>query len=229
MNTIAVMSGGLDSTVLGYLLRSQGHDLSVISFDYGQRHRKELDFARAIAGELGAEWTLVDLSAAGIGKLLGASALTDEAIEVPEGHYAAENMHVTVVPNRNAIMLTIACAAAASFGADSVAFAVHAGDHPIYPDCRPAFVEAFEAMEHVALEGIAAIQVLAPFQDKSKADIVRIGTQLGVPFGRTWSCYRGQDIHCGACGTCYERREAFELAGVADPTQYAAEPTFSAP
>jgi 7-cyano-7-deazaguanine synthase len=229
MKAVAVMSGGLDSTVLGYLLRSQGYDLSVISFDYGQRHRKELDFARAISAELGAEWTLIDLSAGGIGKLLGGSALTDAAIDVPEGHYAAETMRLTVVPNRNAIILAIACAAAASSGAENVAFAVHSGDHPIYPDCRPAFVQAFEAMERVALEGMAEIQVLAPFMDKTKTDIVRIGSQLGVPFERTWSCYNGRAIHCGACGTCYERREAFRLAGVADPTRYAAQPLFSAP
>jgi len=229
MKAVAVMSGGLDSTVLGYLLRSQGYDLSVISFDYGQRHRKELDFAQATSAELGAEWTLVDLSAAGIGKLLRGSALTDAAIDVPEGHYAAETMRLTVVPNRNAIMLAIACAAAASSGAESVAFAVHSGDHPIYPDCRPAFVQAFEAMEQVALEGMAEIQVLAPFMDRTKTDIVRIGSQLGVPFDRTWSCYNGRVIHCGACGTCYERREAFRLAGVADPTRYAAQPLFSTP
>jgi 7-cyano-7-deazaguanine synthase len=229
MKAVAVMSGGLDSTVLGYLLRSQNYELRAISFDYGQRHRKELDHARAVAADLAAPWILIDLAAGGIGQLLRGSALTDPSIEVPEGHYAAENMRVTVVPNRNAIMLAIACAGAGSWGAEAVAFAVHAGDHPVYPDCRPAFVRAFEAMERLAMEGTAHVEVLAPFVDKTKADIVTLGHQLGVPFERTWSCYNGRDIHCGACGTCYERREAFRLAGVGDPTMYAAEPVFPTP
>jgi 7-cyano-7-deazaguanine synthase len=228
MKVVAVMSGGLDSTVLGYLLRSQGHELRVISFDYGQRHRKELDYARAVAADLAAPWTLIDLAVAGLGELLRGSALTDATIEVPQGHYADESMRVTVVPNRNAIMLSIACAAAGSWGDGIVAFAVHAGDHPIYPDCRPAFVQAFEAMERVAMEGMSDIRLLAPFVDRTKADIVRLGQQLGVPFERTWSCYNGRDVHCGACGTCYERREAFQLAGVSDPTDYAAEPAIPA-
>ncbi len=229
MKAVAVMSGGLDSTVLGYLLQRENYELRVISFDYGQRHRKELDHARAAAADLVAPWILIDLAAAGIGQLLGGSALTDPSIEVPEGHYAAENMRVTVVPNRNAIMLALACAEAGSWGAEVIAFAVHAGDHPIYPDCRPAFVRAFEVMERLAMEGMADIRMLTPFVDKTKADIVTIGHQLGVPFERTWSCYKGGELHCGACGTCYERREAFQLAGVSDPTRYAAEPAFPAP
>jgi 7-cyano-7-deazaguanine synthase len=229
MQAVAVMSGGLDSTVLGYLLRSEGYECRVVSFDYGQRHRKELDYARAVAADLEAPWTLIDLAAAGLGRLLTGSALTDEGIEVPHGHYADENMRVTVVPNRNAVMLSIACAAAGSWGAGVVAFGAHAGDHPIYPDCRPEFVRAFEAMERVAMEGIGDITLYAPFLASTKADIVRTGHRLGVPFERTWSCYNGREIHCGACGTCYERREAFQLAGVPDPTEYAAAPVFPAP
>lgn len=220
MKVIAVMSGGLDSTTMGYVLRRQGHALHALSFDYGQRHRKELEFAEAVAADLRAPWELIDLHAAGIKRLLRGSALTDESVAVPEGHYADESMRATVVPNRNAMMLTIACCLAGSVGADAVALAVHAGDHPIYPDCRPEFVRAFEAMERLAMEGMVDLQIMAPFVGLTKEAIVKAGADHGVPFERTWSCYRGGELHCGRCGTCYERREAFLLAGVPDPTAY---------
>lgn len=225
---VAIMSGGLDSTVLGYLLKSGGYNLEILSFDYGQRHRKELAFAERVASDLEAPWHLIDLAATGLPKLLTGSALTDPEVEVPEGHYAAENMKATIVPNRNAVMLSIACAIAGASEAEAVALAVHAGDHPIYPDCRPEFVRAFESMERIAMD-VPNLRVLAPFSDKSKAAIVALGAELGVPFDRTWSCYKGGDFHCGACGTCYERREAFQLAGVPDPTVYEAQPVFQAP
>lgn len=217
---VAVISGGLDSTVMAYLLRADGHELTAISFDYGQRHRKELIFAKNVAEELNAPWRLVNLAAAGVTQLLTGSALTDNAVAIPDGHYADESMSATVVPNRNAIMLSIACALAATCRAEAVALGVHAGDHPIYPDCRPAFVHAFEAMVGLAMEGIATLQILAPLMSMNKLDIVRLGTDLGVPFDRTWSCYKGGDRHCGTCGTCYERREAFLLADLPDPTTY---------
>jgi 7-cyano-7-deazaguanine synthase len=229
LKAVAIMSGGLDSTTLGYFLREQGYQFDVLSFDYGQRHRKELDYAQKGARTLGAKWNLIDLEAAGLSQLLRGSALTDAAIDVPEGHYAAENMRTTIVPNRNAVMLAIACAAAGASGVETVALAVHSGDHPIYPDCRPEFISSFESMERVAMEGMARIEILAPFLARTKADIVTLGAQLGVPFAETWSCYKGGDIQCGACGTCYERREAFQLADIPDPTKYLAEPVFEAP
>lgn len=221
MTTVAVVSGGLDSTVMAHLLRDDGHRLHTVSFDYGQRHRRELDCARAMAADLGAPWELVDLRAAGVTRFLGGSALTDASVAVPEGHYADASMRVTVVPNRNAMMLAIACCLAASVSAEAVALAVHGGDHPIYPDCRPEFVAAFEVMERLAMEGMADLRILAPFSTLSKADIVRLGAEHEVPFERTWSCYVGGEVHCGRCGTCFERREAFAVAGVADPTVYA--------
>ncbi len=226
---IALVSGGLDSVTLAYLLRSEGWALQLVSYDYGQRHRKELQFAERAAAALGAEWHRVDLAAAAMDRLLRGSALTDAGVVVPEGHYADENMRITVVPNRNAVLLAIAFAAAVSARADAVAIAVHAGDHPIYPDCRPEFIRAFEAMERLATAGLASVELLAPFQRLSKAEIVALGERLRVPFSDTWSCYRGEDVHCGACGTCYERREAFQLAGVPDPTVYTATPVFETP
>ena len=220
MKAVAIISGGLDSAVLAYWLRAQHCDLTAISFDYGQRHRKELQFARGLASRLGIGWSCVDLHSAGLTALLAGSALTDPTIEVPDGHYAAENMRVTIVPNRNAIMLAIAAGAAASSKATAVALAVHAGDHPIYPDCRPEFLAAFEEMERKALDGVAQLRVIAPFQTMTKAGIVALGAQLGVPFAETWSCYKGETYHCGTCGTCVERREAFLLAEISDPTAY---------
>jgi 7-cyano-7-deazaguanine synthase len=204
-------------------LRAQGYAIHAISFDYGQRHRKELAFAEQMAADMDAPWTLIDLHAAGLTSILSGSALTDETVTVPDGHYADESMRITVVPNRNAIMLSIACALAVTREAGAVAFGAHTGDHFIHPDCRPEFVRAFETMVNVAVEGLAQIEVLAPFLSMTKTDIVRLGDELHVPFDRTWSCYKGGALHCGTCGTCFERREAFALAHVADPTVYGSE------
>jgi 7-cyano-7-deazaguanine synthase len=131
-------------------------------------------------------------------------------------------MAVTVVPNRNAIMLSIAYGVAAAEGATLVAFAVHAGDHFVYPDCRPQFVEAFDMMQRQAVAGFGHpdLRLYAPFVKKTKAQIVETGITLGVPYEDTWSCYEGGTVHCGLCGTCNERKEAFQLAGVPDPTEY---------
>ena len=217
---IAVVSGGLDSTTMAYWLRAQGYAIAAISFDYGQRHRRELAFAEQMAADLDASWTLIDLHAAGLTSILSGSALTDDSVTVPDGHYADESMKITVVPNRNAIMLSIASALAVTREAGAVAFGAHTGDHFIYPDCRPEFVRAFERMVNVAVEGLASIEILAPFLSMTKTDIVKLGDELRVPFERTWSCYKGGALHCGTCGTCFERREAFALAHVADPTPY---------
>lgn len=217
---IAIVSGGLDSVTLAYLLKSKGYELHMLSFDYGQRHSKELDFARICAERLNARCTEVDLS--GLRVLLKGSALTEDTIDVPEGHYAEPNMAITVVPNRNAIMLSIAYGAAVVEQADIVAAGFHGGDHFIYPDCRPEFVEAFDIMERHAVEGFAKanLQLYTPFVNIGKHDIVALGARLNVPFNETWSCYKGGERHCGTCGTCVERREAFAFAHVTDPTEY---------
>ncbi len=216
---VAIVSGGMDSVTLAYLLDSEGYDLILLSFNYGQRHKKELEYAAQIAVELGAEHRIIDLSA--LTPHLKGSALTDE-IDVPEGHYAAPNMKLTVVPNRNAIMLSVAYAVAVAEQAAIVATGVHAGDHPIYPDCRDEFIRAFDVMERIATDGYAppTLRLYAPFVNIGKHDIVTGGDALGVPYDMTWSCYKGGELHCGKCGTCVERKEAFALSGVPDPTVY---------
>lgn len=217
MKTIVICSGGLDSVSLAHKLAAEHELLGLVSFDYGQRHRKELDFAAACAARLGVPHDIIDIRA--IGASLSGSALTDN-IDVPDGHYAEETMKVTVVPNRNAIMLAIAFGVAAAQKADAVATAVHGGDHFIYPDCRPGFISAFEKMQALALEGYGEVKLYTPYVHGSKADIVTDGARYGTPFAKTWSCYKGGALHCGRCGTCVERREAFDLAGVPDPTEY---------
>lgn len=218
MKTLVICSGGLDSVSLAHKVAAE-HDLTgLISFDYGQRHRKEVAFAALAAQRLGVPHDLIDMSH--IGQYLSGSALTDD-LDVPDGHYAEDNMKVTVVPNRNAIMLAIAFGVAAAKGADAVAAAVHGGDHFIYPDCRPDFIDAFQAMQNKALDGYAQVKLYTPFVHIPKSAIVTEGAEHNTPFADTWSCYKGGERHCGRCGTCVERREAFDIAGIEDPTDYA--------
>lgn len=217
MKTIVICSGGLDSVTLAYKVAKEKQLTGLVSFDYGQRHKKELAFAARCAEDLGVPHSIIDISH--VGAMLSGSALTDD-VEVPDGHYEEESMKATVVPNRNAIMLTIAYGIASARGAEAVATAVHGGDHFIYPDCRPEFIKSFEEMQNYALEGLSQIKLYTPFVELSKADIAAEGARLGVPFADTWSCYKGGEIHCGRCGTCVERIEAFAIAGVEDPTMY---------
>ena len=220
MKALVVCSGGLDSVTLAYKVAKQGSLTSLLSFDYGQRHRKELDYAAHCAKQLDVPHIIIDLSQVGV-QLTG-SALTDD-IDIPDGHYAEESMKVTVVPNRNAIMMTIAFGLATSQKADTVAMAVHGGDHFIYPDCRPEFIESFATMQNHALEGLnecGNIELYTPYLYKDKTEVARDTAKYNVPVSDTWSCYKGLDTHCGRCGTCVERREAFHLAGIDDPTVY---------
>lgn len=218
MKTLVVCSGGMDSVTLAHKVAQEHELIGLVSFNYGQRHLKELDFARTCADDLGVEHIVIDIS--GIGRQLSGSALTDD-VAVPDGHYAEETMRITVVPNRNAIMLAIAFGIAAARGAEAVATAVHGGDHFIYPDCRPGFTEAFEIMQRQALAGVADVRLYTPYVHTDKAAIAAEGVRLGVDYTRSWSCYKGGEIHCGRCGTCVERREAFHVAGAEDPTAYA--------
>lgn len=214
--TVVCLSGGMDSTTLLYLAKSQGDRVYPLSVHYGQRHARELDAARQICADLQLPWRCVELPAAPW--LFQGSSQTDASVAVPEGHYAAETMKLTVVPNRNMLLLALAGAYAVSLKADRIAYAAHAGDHTIYPDCRPAFVDQMAAA--LALCDWHAVQLWTPFLHQTKADIVTVGQALEVPWAQTWSCYQGQDAHCGRCGTCCERREAFQRAGITDPTAY---------
>lgn len=214
--TVVLLSGGLDSSALLYHLRAEGIEVRALSVNYNQRHCKELDAACAIARCTDTLHKIADLSA--IASLLGGSALTSPDLAVPLGHYEDETMKLTVVPNRNMILLSLAVAWAVSTKSDSVAYAAHNGDHAIYPDCRAEFADAMARATELCDWHRVTLQ--RPFITYSKADIVRRGAELGVPFAQTWSCYQGGQLHCGQCGTCVERREAFDLAGVPDPTRY---------
>lgn len=216
VKVVEILSGGMDSTTLLYSLRAEGHAVYCLGVNYNQRHSKELDHAREICRQLKVDFKIADLS--GLSEFLKGSSQSDRSVEVPEGHYAAENMKLTVVPNRNMLMLAVATSWAISIGAKAVAYAAHAGDHAIYPDCRFPFIDAMQdALMRCHFE---PLQLLTPFCYMTKADIARKGYDLGVPFELTWSCYKGLDRHCGKCGTCVERREAFELSGIPDPTDY---------
>ncbi|WP_328638392.1 7-cyano-7-deazaguanine synthase QueC [Streptomyces canus] len=216
---VLAFSGGMDSTTLAAHYQGLGYDLLLLSFDYGQRHARELDAARRIADHYRAEHHVVDLTS--VGALMPGSALTDRTVDVPEGHYAEASMRSTVVPNRNAIMANVAAGIASARGAAVVALGIHAGDHAVYPDCRPPFLDALQRSVTAALTGFPTPTVEAPFIYQTKTDIARRGSELGVPFALTWSCYQGGALHCGRCGTCVERREAFNDAGLTDPTHYA--------
>jgi 7-cyano-7-deazaguanine synthase len=217
MKILIICSGGLDSVTLAYKTAKEHTLIGLISFDYGQRHNKEIQFAALCAKELNVPHHIIDISS--YGSLLTGSALTDD-VAVPDGHYAEDSMKATIVPNRNAIMLTMAYGIAAAQNADAVGAAFHGGDHFIYPDCRPAFAQSFEAMQNLALDGFADIKLYTPFINSTKAEITAEGARLNVPFENTWSCYKGRELHCGRCGTCVERQEAFALVKVIDPTLY---------
>ena len=219
---VVVMSGGLDSSVLlHFIVKKIGiapSAVMAISFDYGQRHKQELDLAIYQANKLGVKHIIMSLP---IHQVFKNSALLDSSLELPEDHYTHENQKITVVPNRNMIMLSIAAGLAESLGAARVYYGAHANDRAIYPDCRPEFVKALE--EAILLGTYGKPRLLAPFIDWTKAEIVREGADAGVDFSKTWSCYRGGKKACGKCATCQERLEAFKLAGLTDPLAYEAD------
>ena len=220
-SALVLCSGGIDSSTLAYLCKkTHNFDTHLLAINYGQRHVTELCSAERIGWLLEVPLDVVDLR--GLRVHLAGSALTNGSVEVPEGHYTDEIMGLTVVPNRNSIFINIAAAIAACQKIDLIAVAVHAGDHPIYKDCRPKFIQVMQMALNESLDN--PVTIFAPFLGFTKADIIQIGAELGVPYEQTWSCYKGitdeRERQCGKCGTCVERREAFELAGVPDPTEY---------
>lgn len=224
MNVVVLCSGGMDS-VTALHWAAQVHAVrAALSFDYGSKHNpSEIPFAAEHARLLQVRHEVVTLP---FMDTLFASDLLSSGGEIPDGHYADENMKRTVVPFRNAIMLSIATGFAESIGAEGLVIAAHGGDHAIYPDCREDFMRAMG--ETMRLGTYAGIQLLRPFIAMNKSQIAREGARLGVDFARTWSCYKGQPLHCGTCGTCVERREAFRDAGIPDPTTYLATPALPA-
>ena len=216
MKVVVLCSGGMDSVTALHWARAHHTLVAAISFDYGAKHNaREVPFAAEHAAKLGVRHELVTLDF--VNRLFASDLLTSGG-DIPEGHYEAANMKQTVVPFRNAVMLSIATGFAESAGAEGLVIAAHGGDHAIYPDCREAFMRAMgDAMRLGTYAGIA---LLRPFIAFTKGRIVADGAKLGVDFARTWSCYKGAAVHCGKCGTCVERREAFIEAGVPDPTVY---------
>lgn len=218
MKAVIILSGGMDSTVALYdAVKTYGaKNIKAITFNYQSKHNdQEYLRARKTCKKLGVEHVRISLSE--VSKHLKSDLLKSGG-EIPEGHYADKVMKKTVVPFRNGIMLSIACGIAESMGARKVIIGNHAGDHAIYPDCRATFIDSMN--EAMAYGTYISVNIASPFCDKTKADIAFIGDRLGVDWRETYSCYKGRPTHCGVCSTCYERREAFELAGVKDPTKY---------
>lgn len=219
MRVLTIASGGMDSATLLYHLVDQGHAVEALGFDYGQRHKCELRYLLRLCSHANIPAVCADLTT--VGRLIqGESSQLNPNVDVPEGHYTDENMKQTVVPNRNMIMLSVAIGRAIAKGFDAVTYGAHAGDHAIYPDCRPEFASAMQTA--ALLCDWKPVQLLRPFLDYTKAEIAKRGHDLGVPFEQTWTCYKGLSKHCGKCGSCTERIEAFQLAGIDDPTEYAA-------
>lgn len=218
MRTILLYSGGLDSTVLLKHLLKRGDEVKCLSVDYGQRHARELWAAATICKRLAVEHHVADLKS--LKPILAGSSQTDSSVPVPHGHYAEESMKLTVVPNRNMILLSCAVAWAVSLKFESVAYAAHAEDRAIYPDCREEFVAALQ--EAVLLADLHLVRLNRPFVTKTKAQIVELGKSIDAPMEQSWSCFECATIHCGLCGACTQRIEAFRDSGVQDATKYAA-------
>lgn len=214
---VVIYSGGMDSyTVLNKAIR-QGYEVYALSFDYGQRHVKELKVAADVCAELNISHKVVDISATN--QLIGGSSLTDD-IDVPEGHYEEESMKSTVVPNRNMILLSLAVGYAVSLKANKVFYGAHSGDHAIYPDCRPEFVQKMDDVCRIA--NYEEIEIVSPYLNNTKIEILTDGLNMGLDYSKTWTCYNGREKACGKCGACQERLEAFELNQASDPLPYEA-------
>lgn len=212
---VVIYSGGMDSfTVLNKAVK-EGKEVYALSFDYGQRHVKELEYAARVCEQLNIPHKIVDISA--INSIIAGSSLTDD-IEVAEGHYEAENMKNTVVPNRNMILLSLAVGYAVSLEANEVYYGAHSGDHAIYPDCRPEFVKRMQDVCKIA--NYEEVDIVVPYLDTDKIEILADGLNMGLNYADTWTCYNGREKACGKCGACQERLEAFEKNNATDPLEY---------
>ena len=212
---VVIYSGGMDSFTLLHHARACGYRVHALSFNYGQRHVRELDCARDVCRDLGIPHKVIDIRA--MADVMSGSALTSD-IDVPEGHYEEDSMKATVVPNRNMILLSLATGYAVTAGASAVWFGAHGGDHAIYPDCRPEFIQKMDAVCRIA--NYEPVGIEAPFMAMDKGAILARGLELDLDYSQTWTCYNGRDKACGRCGSCVERLEAFAANGVTDPLDY---------
>ena len=212
---VVVYSGGMDSFTLLHKVKQQGFEVFALSFNYGQRHAVELTVAANVCKNLGINHKVVDISS--INSLIGGSSLTSD-IDVPEGHYEEESMKATVVPNRNMILLSLAAGYAVSIESNKVFYGAHSGDHAIYPDCRPEFVNRMNDVCKIA--NYEEVEIVTPYLDQTKIQILADGLAMNLDYLYTWTCYNGREKSCGKCGACQERLEAFEQNGVTDPLEY---------
>lgn len=213
---VVIYSGGMDSYTVLHKAIEEGLTPYALTFDYGQRHIKEIDVASSVCSELDINHKVIDISA--INQLIGGSSLTDTSIDVALGHYQNENMKSTVVPNRNMILLSLAIGYAVSIGAEQVYYGAHSGDHEIYPDCRPIFVEKMNDVAAVA--NYELTEIYSPYLNSNKIGILKDGIRMGLDYSKTWTCYNGREKACGLCGSCVERLEAFSENGITDPIAY---------
>ena len=213
-DSVIVVSGGMDSITLLY---DKKEEIALaVTFDYGSKHNaREIAWAKVHCGRLGIRHIVIKLD---FMQKYFTSSLLEGGDEIPEGHYADENMKSTVVPFRNGIMLSVAAGIAESNGLKKILIANHGGDHTIYPDCRPEFIGAMDRA--IANGTYEDVRIDAPYTNITKADIAKIGKRLGIDYSEAWSCYKGGERHCGKCGTCIERKEAMALAGIDDRTEY---------
>ena len=214
---VVIYSGGMDSfTVLNRAIKD-GKQPYALTFDYGQKHVKEIDYAKRVCEKLNVPHKVIDITA--INQLLAGSSLTDD-IEIPEGHYEEDSMKSTVVPNRNMILLSLAVGYAVSVEASQVYYGAHSGDHAIYPDCRPEFVEKMNDVCQIA--NYEAVEIHSPYLKVDKGAILADGLSMNLDYGLTWTCYNGREKACGKCGACQERLEAFADNNAIDPLSYEA-------
>lgn len=213
---VVIYSGGMDSYTVLHRALDEGHELHALSFDYGQRHARELDVARRVCQRLGIAHQVIDIRA--IHGLIDNSALTDATRAMPGGDYDADNLSATVVPNRNMILLSLAIAQAVNIGASRVFYGAHGGDHVLYPDCRPEFVDKMNAV--AAIANFEAVEIVAPYLHRGKDEILADGLAMGLDYAETWTCYLGKELACGECGSCRERLAAFATHGIDDPLGY---------
>jgi len=210
---VIILSGGPDSVTVAYWAKEQGYDVSAVTFNYGQKAQIEIDYAGEIAGELGIEHQVVDLS--NLSQIYqGVTSLVDKDIDV-----TGDFTDPIIVPFRNGVFMAVTVAYADGMGANHIYYGAHSSDEPFYPDCRKEFYEAFQEAARLGTE--KEISISSPYSDTMKSEVLTEAVRLGVPLDKTWSCYLSGPVHCGACESCNNRKNAFREAGIEDPTEYA--------